>query len=65
MIAPLALLCAAVVLGIVAGSYTRRRLVRTPLGSVDCIDAEVTTTVRFVLGVASFVCFIGAARGFL
>lgn len=65
MIAPLALLCAAVLLGIAATKYTYRRSVRNLFASIDCIDAEVTAMVRFVMGVASVVCFIGAARGFL
>ena len=65
MIAPLALLCAAVLFGVAAANYTYRRPVRNLFASIDCIDAEVTATVRFVAGVGSIVCFIGAARGFL
>lgn len=65
MSASLALLCLAVVLGVIAGSYTYRTSVRNLYASVDCIDADITATVRFVMGVGAVACFIAAARGFL
>lgn len=64
-LAPLALLCAAVLFGIAACSYTYRHTVRNLFASVCCVDAELTTVVRLAAGCASIACAIGAARGFL
>ena len=65
MLGSLFSLCLAVLLGIIACSYTRRCTVRNLYASLDCIDADVTAAVRFVAGAAATVCLLAALRGLL